>query len=307
MTGRRLGVAAPVIALVLVLALLGFAACGDGREQVHHGLSPPGLVPAPQGDAFRVGAKFGPGDWTAEIRIDLTDRTGDDTQLVGGATVRMRQVVTPAGEGAMHGAYRSHLDIEVVDSSGIGGRFIRGWHELGLAVGLDEQGRPVEGTLRFDRETRRGMGDLLARLWLGGFGGGRPWIPVEGAAVGQVWGLAATDLAENLGGLEAQTGVELPPATYEGGARLEAVEETEAGRYLDVRLDALTQVEGEVPGGSLSVGHRARGRALLSIETGLPARWEIAEHLRMRASGSVAEPPREVTLRWVGEVHPTDE
>ncbi len=301
---------------VSVLAL-AVAACGDD-PQPKHTLKREALESNPTGDAVEVvyGAKDGE-TFAARINLSMQYRqesSGGQSRVdkgEGRAVMEVRQTFRRPGSGP---APRSEVTFRYVEAEGVNAEAYLERETIKGTLEHDADGRAKARTLKLEGGTKAEqveVRDVLCALMLAGFAGSPSWMPPRGVRVGEAWQLEAfiqPVAMENIALQAKKVGLQVPKPTFAGTARLEQIRE---GGFLEVSIDALLELHGPIRRGgregSISIGDRVRGRAVISPTTGLPVSFKVIHTGEKRIRSGEQKVDQTFTSELEGRIERSDD
>lgn len=273
--------------MAALVACLALAACGG--DEADHGLGRPDSgATTGQGDAVRVTYTRPDGaTWSARLTIEAEQQSQDSepgSSLDAPPTLDLRLVarITSTHRAAQAGAARTEVQMRYADvhSPGVDPQMFAG--EATGRVRHDDTGRPQAESLEVEGPLAREARRVLASLQVAGFGGGPLWIPDRPIRAGESWSVKELTEPEAFRALlqtAAQKGVEFPTPTLQGRVTVERITREDAGVRVELALDALIEMKGPVraPGnsGSMALGERIQGTAVIDAATGIPLEIDV--------------------------------
>jgi hypothetical protein len=141
---------------------------------------------------------------------------------------------------------------------------------------------------------------LWNRPWFAGAAGTPPWLPPRAVRAGEVWSLDEVLPEDVRASIVTWHGGDAADVVTKGGVRLRGLVEHEGGMALDVEMDATMEARGEArhEDGSVRIrsGLALRGRAAISLRTGLPFEWRLTQIARVRSEGGAHSLDHEILM-----------
>lgn len=306
----------PLHALAAVCLLLG-AACGDDPAPAPHGLKTTAPASKPRGAPVEVGFDVSDGDrfvGTITYRTKLWQRApngaGPEVKQASATVVfELEQVFSVPGNDRPP---TSDLRLTFTEADGPVADETLGREPVLATLEHERTGRAVTASLRLSGGTKAQQAEVLAMMGglpLAGFGGSPSWLPDRPVRAGEAWPVEGFIRPR---GMDAavrqarQVGMAAPEPTLTGTVRVLDVRDGEDGKEVELEIDSLIEIQGEIRQGSergtMSLGHRVAGTAVVSARTGLPISIDVKEtqHNNVRAGGQKVE--RRLTNEYVGTV-----
>ena len=306
MRTARLG----VLPLLLTALLIPLAGCGD---EPSHGMARDGFQNKPTGDEIQPGFAVTDGEMytaTVEFAWDLHHVAGGKTTDQSGR--RVIDITWTMKDPVQDAPPSSTVRLRYTEAEGLQAEaFLAQEPIIGILEHADS-GRVRPRTLKLQGGTadqQHQVQDTLVSLLLAGFGGSYPWMPDRPVRVGETWALEAFTKPRTLDNLRRyarETGLSTPEPTYAGTGVLRGIVEEDGERWFDVEIEALVEQTGVANKGTergrIALGDKVTGRALISVERGVPKHFEVSQHQTTKGSDGASQGVLDVRGTFRGTV-----